>query len=602
MMCNPPNPAIRSAVPHDAGANSATVPAPMNATPITGTMRTEYAPAAITPAPYSNIQTPGSNPSIPRNTHARVSAAPTSIAGAKASTSFCPGPDSSGTLAERALCDVANAEMPPATAASTIQTATHRCGVGWTAAISAASTALAPMTISPQPDTAVNVAARSIVSRMNRRLSIARACTSGGGADGRRGGAEVDIRCIMTSMGDVGKYFARQRTAAPAAFIHTPHTRPSVAAPPHPTPPSPRYLPRVSIIPLFGHDTLRRRLDAARQRGVLPGSLLLHGPAGVGKQRLALWLGQALLCSASATRPCGECQHCRYALTGTHPDLHWIFPRPRLKDGDASADDVNTDYADAIAERVAAGGLYTAPGGSEGIHVATVRTLVHAAAIAPAMAARKVFVIGDAERMVSQEGADQAANAFLKLLEEPPANTTIILTTSEPGALLPTVRSRVMAVRVPRLADSDMDQFLGDPRVVQHLQSLSLPAAREDRLRIANGAPGALLAQAALGDALARARRLLDAATRGDRGDRMRVAFVQGSAKARGEFSDALDALTMLLHDRSRQAAARSDASTALSAARAVQVVERAKEHAAGNANPQLVTFTLLRELEALLR
>jgi DNA polymerase-3 subunit delta' len=48
--------------------------------------------------------------------------------------------------------------------------------------------------------------------------------------------------------------------------------------------------------------------------------------------------------------------------------------------------------------------------------------------------------------MVPQEGADAAANAFLKLLEEPPADTTLILTSSEPGALLPTIRSRVVAL------------------------------------------------------------------------------------------------------------------------------------------------------------
>ena len=57
-------------------------------------------------------------------------------------------------------------------------------------------------------------------------------------------------------------------------------------------------------------------------------------------------------------------------------------------------------------------------------------------------------MIGDAERMVAQEGSDQAANAFLKLLEEPPADTTLILTSSEPGALLPTIRSRSVSVRV----------------------------------------------------------------------------------------------------------------------------------------------------------
>ena len=120
------------------------------------------------------------------------------------------------------------------------------------------------------------------------------------------------------------------------------------------------------IVPLYGHAALRERLLAALAAGRLPASLLLHGPAGVGKQRLALWLGTALLCEASP-RPCGVCQSCRYSAELAHPDLHWIFPRPRLKDADASHEDVRQDYAEAVAERVAAHGLYTRPSGSEGI-------------------------------------------------------------------------------------------------------------------------------------------------------------------------------------------------------------------------------------------
>ncbi len=358
------------------------------------------------------------------------------------------------------------------------------------------------------------------------------------------------------------------------------------------------------MIPLFGHAAVRRRLESAADRGALPASLLLHGPAGIGKQRLALWLAQRLLCGApaGAARPCGECQHCRYAAAGTHPDLHWIFPRPRLKDSDAGAEEVAADYGEAIAERMAAVGLYPPPAGTEGIYVSTVRALVREAALAPAMAARKAFVIGDAERMVSQEGADQAANAFLKLLEEPPANTNIILTSSEPGALLPTIRSRVIAVRVPRLTDAEVGEFLDHEIVRARLDELSLPAGRDERLRLAHGAPGLLLAQAATGDALDRARRILDAATGGDRAERMRAAFVQGSARARGGFADALDALTLLLNDRVRAAVERRDATAAVNAARAADAVERAKERAAGNANPQLVTFTLLSDLEAALR
>lgn len=356
------------------------------------------------------------------------------------------------------------------------------------------------------------------------------------------------------------------------------------------------------MLPLYGHRALQARFSAAIERGTLPGSLLLHGPAGVGKQRLALWLGQRLLCAGAVERPCGQCQDCRFAAAGTHPDLHWIFPRPRLKDTDPTVADVESDYGEAVAERMAANGLYAPTAGSEGIFIATVRTVVHAAALAPALAHRKVFVIGDADRMVSQEGADQAANAFLKLLEEPPQNTNLILTSSEPGALLPTIRSRVIAVRVPRLADADVGQFLADAAVRAHLDALSLPKGADERLRLANGAPGSLLARSAMDDALARARRLLDAAAGADRAERYRAAFVQGSTRARGGFSDALNALTLLLDERARAAVAREDARAALGAARAAQAVERAKESAQGNANPQLVTFTLLRELEAALR
>ena len=70
----------------------------------------------------------------------------------------------------------------------------------------------------------------------------------------------------------------------------------------------------------------------------------------------------------------------------------------------------------------------------------------------PSVGSRKVFVVGDAEAMVPQESSPEAANAFLKLLEEPPADTTLILTSSNPGALLPTIKSRVLPIRLLRLS------------------------------------------------------------------------------------------------------------------------------------------------------
>ena len=368
--------------------------------------------------------------------------------------------------------------------------------------------------------------------------------------------------------------------------------------------PSPNpYLGQVPLLPLYGHAALRKRFKNALARNTLPASLLLQGPRGVGKQQLALWLGRLLLCESTdrGAAPCGVCKPCRMANELHLPDLHWFFPRPRLKDSDPDPEDVQQDIGEAIAERLQNGGVYEPPGGDEAIFVATVRTIVHMAALAPAMGRRKVFVIGDAERMVAQEGSDQAANAFLKLLEEPPSNTMIILTSSEPGALLPTIRSRVVAVRVAPLSLEDVRAFLADPTVASRLD-LGESDATNELLELAGGAPGRLIARDAWTAALGQARKLLDAATSPDRGTRMRAALAQGSSGARGRFSDTLDALTVLVHERTRAAARKTDDDAALGAAKAMDAIEKAKELASGNVSPQLVTASLLREIAPLVR
>jgi DNA polymerase-3 subunit delta' len=94
---------------------------------------------------------------------------------------------------------------------------------------------------------------------------------------------------------------------------------------------------------------------------------------------------------------------------------------------------------------------------------------------------------------------------------------------------------------------------------------------------------------------------MLEAASNGDRRERFRSALGQGSNKSRGAFSTSLDALTTLLHERVRSATDRGNDRGATAAARALDVVEEAKERATGNVNPQLVTSELLRRLEALL-
>lgn len=282
-----------------------------------------------------------------------------------------------------------------------------------------------------------------------------------------------------------------------------------------------------------------------------------------------------------------------------HPDLHWVFPRPRLK-GDFDVDDVRQDLGEAIAERMRNAGIYEAPGGDESIFITTTQALVQTASLSPAMGRRKVLVVGDAERMVAQEGSDQAANAFLKLLEEPPANTTVVLTSSEPGALLPTIRSRVVSLRVAPLSDEEVIEFLSDPTVGSRLDLSEY--ATDDLVRLAYGAPGRLIDREAWETALAQAQRLLDAAASPDRGTRMRVALGQGLTGARGRFSDTLDALTELLHDKARSAARSGNERRASGAARAVAAVEEAKEFAYGNVSPQLLAASLLHQIASLVQ
>jgi DNA polymerase-3 subunit delta' len=310
---------------------------------------------------------------------------------------------------------------------------------------------------------------------------------------------------------------------------------------------------------------------------------------------LALWLARTLLCEDEHP-PCGQCQSCRYANELAHPDLHWIFPRPRLKDSD-SLDDVRADYGEAIVERLAAHGLYGRPSGSEGIYVASVRSIVHRAGISPALGRRKAFIVGDAERMVPQEGADMAANAFLKLLEEPPADTTLILTSSEPGALLPTIRSRVVSLRMAPLAERDMRAFLADPLVRETLAKEPIPKGEAERIQLADGAPGTLLSGADRAQAREQAKRFLAVAESGDRAAALKIAFVQGATKSRGRFTDTLEALASLLHARARASAERGDARAAMGAAKAVDAVHRAMEHASGNVSPNLVSVRLFADL-----
>jgi DNA polymerase III subunit delta' len=344
------------------------------------------------------------------------------------------------------------------------------------------------------------------------------------------------------------------------------------------------------LSPLVGHAALQERFTATIARSALPGSILLHGSRGVGKQRLALWLAQSLLCTGSPA-PCGSCQACRYATELTHPDLYWFFPVLRADVGDSSPEEALAYMRGVMRDRAQADGLWGPSLGSEGVFVEMIRALVRAAATSPAMAKRKVMILGDADRMIAQEGSDQAANALLKLLEEPPADTTLILTTSEPGALLPTIRSRVVSVRVAPVTPGEMRDWAAGTAV-----SAKLGRVSDSVLDRASGAPGALLVGTAHDAAQSHAELWLKALG-GDASDRFVAVLSEKASGARGGFSDALDSLEGLLHQRLRLAVDRDNLPRAAALARAQDAVENARERTGHNVNPALITSELIREL-----
>jgi DNA polymerase-3 subunit delta' len=180
--------------------------------------------------------------------------------------------------------------------------------------------------------------------------------------------------------------------------------------------------------------------DQPRAVAVLTGALahdrvshayLLAGPDGTDKEGFARALVQALACETKKGEGCGQCDGCRRALKGTHPDVTWIF----------------SEVEQLERKLVGRSDLDGTP--SRDIKIGQVRELQSRLSLTPLVMRRKAAVIVNAEVMTVP-----AQNALLKILEEPPSGSTLVLVTSAPDALLPTVRSRCtrIAFAPPSLA------------------------------------------------------------------------------------------------------------------------------------------------------
>ncbi len=196
---------------------------------------------------------------------------------------------------------------------------------------------------------------------------------------------------------------------------------------------------------------LRRSLRSGRTHH----AYLFDGPEGVGKGLTARALAARLLCEAGGLKPdddaCGTCQSCHLLAVGTHPDFQLVHRQ------------LHKQHPEAKVRR------------SKGLQIVVdvIRHFViQPAGLKPSQARRRVFVIEEAERM-----KEEAQNALLKTLEEPPGDAVLILLSSSAFRLLPTIRSRCQRVPFDLLppafvADVLRDRFDAPPEDARALARL----------------------------------------------------------------------------------------------------------------------------------
>ncbi len=205
-----------------------------------------------------------------------------------------------------------------------------------------------------------------------------------------------------------------------------------------------------------GQDKAIEILQRAIEQDKIANSYLFFGPEGVGKFTTALYFGMALNCHATLDkRPCGVCASCKKFLTFSHPDFLFIFPFPKDPnkpdisiDREIKSEKILEEYKAYIDNKIETPWKEFFFPKNVGIRIASIRMLEHRIQLSPNEGNYKICIIENAEEMTTQ-----AANAFLKTLEEPPEDTIIILTTSKPSSLLPTIVSRCQKINffpVPR--------------------------------------------------------------------------------------------------------------------------------------------------------
>ena len=239
----------------------------------------------------------------------------------------------------------------------------------------------------------------------------------------------------------------------------------------------------------LGHVETVRGLWRAAASGRLAHALCFEGPAGCGKFAAARWFVAGLVCERGPLRdtegwseestPCGECRACKQLASGgalgNHPDVH-VVDRAREQAESAG----RSGYYQGAEITVAHVAAREGDGGKQ----LPVPPIAEFLMLKPSESTVRCVLIREAERMNAS-----AQNAFLKTLEEPAPGTHLVLESSRPGALMATIRSRVVRVAFAPLVPADAQVVLREACAERELGNVDL----ERLVALGEGSPGRAL-------------------------------------------------------------------------------------------------------------
>lgn len=212
---------------------------------------------------------------------------------------------------------------------------------------------------------------------------------------------------------------------------------------------------------ILGHDREKKILQKAILEKRIAHAYCLWGIEGIGKDGLALEFAKTVNCSnprveAEEINACGECKDCRMMSNMSHPHLSFVMPLPAGKGNDGGSDSsiakMSDDQINEMKEQLLAKSAdyyhKINIANANTIKIASIRELKRNLTMSSGGSGRRVVIISQAQEMNSE-----AANAFLKTLEEPHDNVTIFITSSKKESLLQTILSRCQQVHCSPISD-----------------------------------------------------------------------------------------------------------------------------------------------------